>query len=61
MMRGNDELDMEDIRFLANTDKVTITEIETAFVSVKIPQDIPELKEAFQRAIPFVRNIISDL
>jgi hypothetical protein len=59
MMRGNDALDMDDIRFLANTEKVTMPELENAFISVRMPQDIPELKEAFQRAIPTVREIVA--
>jgi len=59
MMRGNDALDMDDIRFLINTEKVTIAEIEAAFLSVKLPHNIPELLQAFQRAIPIVREIIS--
>ncbi len=60
MMRGNDALDMDDIRFLASTGNVTMAEIEDAFVSVRMPQDIPELEEAFQRAIPTVREIIAN-
>ncbi len=58
MMRGNDSLDMEDISFLARQDNVTANLMESAFASVRIP-DVPELREAFCRALPVVRDILS--
>jgi hypothetical protein len=58
MMRGNDALDLDDIRFLANSENITMTEVEHAFSTVRIPEDIPEFTEAFQRALPTVREII---
>ena len=59
MMRGNDALDIEDIRFLATTEKITVQEMDAAFASVRLPEDIPELNDAFQRALPKVREIIA--
>ena len=59
MMRGNDAHDMDDIRFLASVEKITASEIEAAFQTVRLPEDIQELQEAFQRAIPTVRSIIA--
>ena len=57
MMRGNDSHDMEDIAFLARQDKVTAAEMEKAFESVRMPE-VPELREAFERALPVVRKIL---
>jgi hypothetical protein len=59
MMRGNDPQDMEDISFLVRQGKVTLTEMEIAFTCVRIP-DIQELRDAFERALPVVREILSN-
>jgi hypothetical protein len=58
MMRGNDPQDMEDISFLVRQGEVTLTEMETAFARVRMP-DIQELRDAFERALPEVRKILS--
>jgi hypothetical protein len=58
MMRGNDALDMEDIAFLISSEKVMMEDMEKAFDSARLPEDIPELHEAFLRAIPSVKSII---
>ena len=55
-MRGNDELDMADIRFLLTRENITMTQIESAIQNARIP-GIVELQEAFERAIPLVRAI----
>ena len=57
MMRGNDSQDMEDIAFLARQGGVTLEIMETAFASVRIP-DVQELRDAFERALPVVREIV---
>ncbi len=59
MMRGNDPQDMEDISFIVRQGGVTLTEMETAFASVRMP-DIQELRDAFERALPVVREILSN-
>lgn len=57
MMRGNDSQDMEDIAFLARQGGVTPEIMETAFTCVRMP-DVPELRDAFKRALPVVRDIL---
>jgi len=57
MMRGNDTLDMQDIAFLVRQDGIRAEEMEAAFARVRIP-DVSELREAFERALPVVREII---
>jgi len=57
MMRGNDPQDMEDIAFLTRQGGVTSEIMETAFASVRIP-DVQELRDAFERALPVVREIL---
>ena len=44
MMRGNDEQDMEDIRFLIQHDGITVAQMEPAFATVRMP-DVIELVE----------------
>jgi hypothetical protein len=56
MMRGNDELDMADIRFLMAQENITPSLVDTAIQAARIP-DVVELQEAFERAIPSVRAI----
>jgi hypothetical protein len=58
MMRGNDPQDMEDIAFLIKHDGITAAEMEPAFATVIIPP-IQELKDAFQKALPLVRKLLS--
>jgi hypothetical protein len=58
MMRGNDELDMADIEFLASREKITGSQIEEAFRAIRIP-DISDFRNAFERALPIVREIIT--
>lgn len=58
MMRGNDELDMADIRFLASRGNVTPPQMDQAISEVRMPEVI-ELREAFGRAIPVVRAIVA--
>ena len=57
MMRGNDSQDMEDITFLVRQNDFTAAGLEAAFESVRMP-DVPELREAFQQALPLVRDIL---
>lgn len=56
MMRGDDAQDMEDIAFLIRHDRVTPQQIEDALRDVVIP-DLAELREAFERARPRVREM----
>ena len=58
MMRGADDLDMEDITFLVHSEPVTLAAIERAFEQVRLP-DVPELQQAFEKAKPLVRQIVS--
>jgi hypothetical protein len=58
MMRGNDELDMADIRFLASRGNVTPPQMDQAISEARMPEVI-ELREAFERAIPVVRAIVA--
>ncbi len=57
MMRGDDPQDMEDIAFMVQHDEITPEQMEPAFANVRMP-DIPELREAFNRALPRVRSIL---
>jgi hypothetical protein len=54
---GNDSHDMDDISFLVRRDNLSANELEAAFASVRMP-DVPELHEAFDRALPVVRKIL---
>jgi len=56
MMRGDDPQDMEDIAFMIQHDRVTSAQIEAAFADVVIP-DLTELRDAFERAKPRVREL----
>ena len=56
MMRGDDPQDMEDIAFLIRHDGITPTQIEAAFRDAVIP-NLTELRDAFERAKPLVREI----
>lgn len=57
MMRGNDEQDMGDIRFLIQHDGITAAQMQPAFATVRMP-DLIELHEAFARALPAVRAML---
>jgi hypothetical protein len=57
MMRGNDPQDMEDIAFLARQEGLTPEAMEVAFANVRMP-DVQELRDAFERALPVVRDIL---
>ncbi len=60
MMRGNDELDMADIRFLVTQESITASQVDDAITQARIP-DIAELRDAFERAIPTVRAIAAEV
>lgn len=57
MMRGNDPQDMADVDFLIRHDGILPEQMEPAFASVRMP-DIPELHDAFARALPVVRGLL---
>lgn len=57
MMRGDDPQDLDDIAFLAQHDHVTVEQVEGIFASAVIP-DLVELRDAFERAKPRVREIV---
>ncbi len=57
MMRGNDDQDMQDVEFMVRHDRITAEQMEPAFANVRMP-DIQELRDAFQRALPVVRDIL---
>lgn len=57
MMRGNDPQDMADIAFIVRKSGVTLADMETACDEVRMP-DLPELRDAFEKALPFVREIL---
>jgi hypothetical protein len=56
MMRGDDAQDMADVAFLIGHDQITPEQIETAFSQAVIP-DLAELRDAFNRAKPNVREL----
>lgn len=58
MMRGNDPQDMADAEFLIRHDRITAAQMEPAFATVRMP-DIQELRDAFQRALPVVRQLLA--
>jgi len=45
------------VSFLVRQDNVSANELEAAFASVRLP-DVPELHDAFDRALPVVRRIL---
>ena len=57
MMRGVDPQDMADIAFMLRHDRITSAQIEGAFADAVIP-DLAELREAFKRAKPRVREMV---
>jgi len=58
MMRGDDAQDMADVVFLIQHDRITAVQIESAFAEAVIP-DLVELREAFERAKPAVRKLVT--
>jgi hypothetical protein len=60
MMRGEDAQDFADIEFLARHDRVSPDQIEMAINQAVIP-DLAELREAFERAKPRVRELVRQL
>lgn len=58
MMRGDDPQDMADIAFLIRHDQITPAQIESALDEAVIP-DLDELRDAFERAKPRVRNLVA--
>jgi hypothetical protein len=56
MMRGDDPQDMADVDFLIRHDRVSPEQIQSALAEVIIP-DLIELREAFQKAKPRVREL----
>ena len=56
MMRGDDPQDLADIAFLIRHDHLTLAQIEIAFAEAVIP-DLVELRDAFERAKPLVREL----
>jgi hypothetical protein len=60
MMRGNDAQDMQDVAFLIEHDGITLEQMEPAFATVRMP-DIQELREAFDHALPIVRQLLASL
>ena len=56
-MRGDDPQDLEDIAFLIRHDRATPEQIERAFAEAVIP-DLVELRDAFERAKPAVRELV---
>ena len=58
MMRGNDPQDMDEVEFLIRHDHITAAQAELAFAAVRMP-DIPELRSAFECALPVVRQLLA--
>jgi hypothetical protein len=56
MMRGDDAQDLADIAFLIRHDRITPDQIESALADAVIP-DLTELRDAFERAKPLVREL----
>ena len=57
MMRGDDPQDMADIAFMIRQDRLTSAQIESAIADVVLP-DLVELRDAFERAKPLVRDLV---
>jgi hypothetical protein len=56
MMRGDDAQDLSDVAFLIRHDHLTLAQIESALAEAVIP-DLVELRDAFERAKPLVREL----
>jgi len=57
MMRGDDPQDLADTAFMIRHDGVTPDQVESAITDAVIP-DLAELREAFERAKPRVREMV---
>jgi hypothetical protein len=58
MMRGNDPQDMADAEFMIRHDRITEAQLVEAFAQMK-PIELVELRDAFERAKPRVREMAS--
>ena len=56
MMRGDDPQDLADVEFMLRHDRIPPAQIEDALAEAVIP-DLTELREAFERAKPSVREL----
>ncbi len=56
MMRGDDPQDLADMEFMIRHDRISPAEVEAALDEAVIP-DLVELREAFERAKPLVREL----
>ena len=57
MMRGDDPQDLADIEFMIQHDRIPATGMEGALAQAVIP-DLVELRDAFERAKPVVRELV---
>jgi hypothetical protein len=60
MMRGNDEQDMADARFVIQHDRVSEAHLIEAFAQMK-PIELVELRDAFARAKPIVLKVAREI
>lgn len=60
MMRGDDPLDMEDVRFLLKSENIPVEDLKRAFGTARVP-DLIELRDAFDQAQPRVLEIAREL
>lgn len=56
MMRGDDPQDLADVAFLIGHDRITPEQVESALAEATLP-DLVELRDAFERAKPLVREL----
>jgi hypothetical protein len=60
MMRGNDEQDMADARFVMERERISEDELNEAFGQMK-PIELVELRDAFARAKPIVLKLAKEI
>ena len=60
MMRGNDEQDMADARFMIQHDRISEAQLIEAFSQMK-PIELVELRDAFARAKPLVLKFAREI
>ena len=60
MMRGNDEQDMADARFMIRHDRISETQLMEALAQIK-PIELVELRDAFARAKPIVLKLAREI
>lgn len=58
MMRGDDEADLDDIRFFIEHDHLTRHDLDAAFADMQ-PIELVELQDAFERAKPLVLAMLA--